>query len=164
MFLTPRGTYSRPGKGCKLSASGKFRALVCPQNSVIHDNGWTEIYALNFGVAWWNPQILMAYPQSIALPPQFSILDSSFSIILPQISLFNSSSSILSQMNWIFDSESPQNSAISNKMSASKATTTLTCRRVVPSKMSTPAQPMTPFFVDCWIISYSRIMDICKTN
>ena len=44
-------------------------ALQCTQNSVICDNGWTEIYALNVGVARWNPQILMAYPQSIALNP-----------------------------------------------------------------------------------------------
>ena len=35
--------------------------------------------------------------------------------------IFNSSSSILSQKNGIFDSKSPQNSVISNKMSASTA-------------------------------------------
>ena len=120
----------RPGKSCKLSSSGKFKALQCPQNSVIDDNGWTEIYVLNVGVAWWNPQILMAYPQFIALHPQFSILNASFSILLPQISLiqpqfciFGSSSSILSQKNGIFYSKSPQNSVISNKMSASAACT-----------------------------------------
>ena len=121
---------SRPGKSCKSSSSGKFIALQCPQNSMIRDNGWTEIYVLNVGVAWWNPQILMAYPQSIALHPQFLILNASFSILLPQISLiqphfsiFNSSSSILSQKNGIFDSKSPQNSVISDKMSASAACT-----------------------------------------
>ena len=70
----------------------------------------------------------MAYPQSIAIHPQFAILDVSFSIPLPQISLikpqisiFNSSSSIVSQKNVIFDSKSPQNSGIFNKMSPSTA-------------------------------------------
>ena len=118
----------RPGKSCKWSSSGKFRALQCPQNSVNCDTGWSKIYVLNVGVAWWNPQILMTSPQFIALHPQFSILNASFSILLPQISLiqpqfciFGSSSSILSQKNGIFYSKSPQNSVISNKMSASTA-------------------------------------------
>ena len=75
--------FARPGKGCKLSSSGKFCALQCPQKSVIRNNGWTEINVLNIGVAWWNPQILMAYPQFIALHPQFSILNALFSILLP---------------------------------------------------------------------------------
>ena len=72
----------------------------------------------------------MAYPQSIALHPQFLILNASFSILLPQISLiqphfsiFYSSFSILSQKNGIFDSKRPQNSVISDKMSASGACT-----------------------------------------
>ena len=72
----------------------------------------------------------MAYPRSIALPPQFLILNASFSILLPQISLtqpqfslLNSSSSILSEKYRIFDSKSPWNSVISDKMSASAATT-----------------------------------------
>ena len=30
---------SRPGKSCKSSSSGKTRAIQCPQNSEIHDNG-----------------------------------------------------------------------------------------------------------------------------
>ena len=34
----------RPGKSCKSSSSGKFSVLQCPQNSVIRDNEWTEIY------------------------------------------------------------------------------------------------------------------------
>ena len=42
---------TRPGKSCKLSSSGKFRALQCPQNSVIRDNRSTKISALNVGVA-----------------------------------------------------------------------------------------------------------------
>ena len=45
------------------------------------------------------------------------------SFIQPQISIFNSSSSILNQKNGIFDSKSPQNSIISDKMSASAACT-----------------------------------------
>ena len=91
-------------------------------------NGWTEIYVLNVGVAWWNSQILIAYPQSIALCPPFLIPNASFSILLPQISLilphfsiFNSSSSFLNQKNGIFDSKSPQNRLISGKMFASAA-------------------------------------------
>ena len=70
---------------------------------------------LNVVVAWWNSQILIAYPPSITIHPQFSILNASFSIPLPQIylikpqfSIFNSSSSIVSQKNGIFDSKSPQ--------------------------------------------------------
>ena len=97
---------NRPGKSCKLSSSGKFRALQCPQNSVIPHIGWTEMYVLNVVVTWWNPQILMAYPQSKALHPQFLIINASFFILLPQFSLiqpqfsiFNPSSSILSQKN-----------------------------------------------------------------
>ena len=68
----------------------------------------------------------MAYPQSIALNPQFSILNALISIpqtqislIQPQISIFISCPSILSQKNGIFDSKNPQNCVISNKMSAS---------------------------------------------
>ena len=120
----------RPGKSCESSSSGKFRALECPQNNVIHDNGWTKIYVSNVGVAWLNPPILRAFPQSIALHPQFLILNALFCIHLPQISLiqlpfsiFNSSSSILSRKNGIFDSKSPQNSVIFYNMSASAACT-----------------------------------------
>ena len=72
----------------------------------------------------------MAYPQSIALHPQFSILNVLFFILLPQISLiqpffaiFNSSSSTPCQKNGILDSKSPQNSRISDKMSSSAAYT-----------------------------------------
>ena len=41
----------RPGKSCKSSSSGKFRALQSPQNSVIRDKGEREKCALNVGVA-----------------------------------------------------------------------------------------------------------------
>ena len=68
----------------------------------------------------------MAYPQSIAIYPQFFILNASFSILCPQIfliqphfSIFNSFSSIIIQKNGIFYSKSPQNSMISDKMFAS---------------------------------------------
>ena len=82
-------------------------------------------------MAWLNPPILSAYPQSIALHPQFWILNHPFSILLPQIfyiqpqfSIFNSSFSILSQRCEILcDWKSPQNSVISNEMSASAACT-----------------------------------------
>ena len=121
---------SRPGKSCELSSSGKFRALQCPSNSVIRDKGWTEICVSNGGVAWSNPQILSAYPQSIALHPQFWILNPPFSILLPKISFIqpqfsisNSSFFILSKKYGIFGSKSPQNSVISDKMSASAACT-----------------------------------------
>ena len=77
----------RPGKSWKSSSSRKFRALQYSKESVIRNNGWKEIYVLHVGVAWWNPQILMAYSQSIALHPQFSFLDASFFILLPQISM-----------------------------------------------------------------------------
>ena len=60
---------NRPGKSCKSSTSRKFRDLQCPQNSRICVNG----------VAWWNPQTLMVYPQPIALHPQFLILNALFS-------------------------------------------------------------------------------------
>ena len=112
----------RPEKSCKSSLCGKFRALQCPQNSVIRGNGWTEIYVVNVTVACWNP-ILMANPPSVALHPQFSFLNASFSILFPQISLiqpqfsiFDSSSSIPGQDKGIYDSKSPQNSTISDKM------------------------------------------------
>ena len=94
----------RPGKSCKLSSSGKFRILQCPQNSVICDKERRETCVSNVGVALWNPQILMAYPQSIAVKPQFKILNPSFFILLPPISfikplfsIINSSSSIRTQ-------------------------------------------------------------------
>ena len=120
----------RPGKSCNSSSSGKFRILQCPQNSVIRDKGQRETCVLNVGVAWWNPQILIAYPQSRALLPQFWILNPQFSYLLPQISfiqlqlsIVNSSSFILNQKYWIFDSKCPQNSMISYKLSASTACT-----------------------------------------
>ena len=62
---------SRPGKSCKSSSSGKSRTLQCPQNSVIRDNGWTELYVLKVGVAWWKPQILITYPLFIAIHLNF---------------------------------------------------------------------------------------------
>ena len=65
---------------------------------MIRDNGWKEIYVSNVGVAWWNPQILMAYPQSIA--PQFSVIDASLSILLPKISLIQPQFSILKSSSW----------------------------------------------------------------
>ena len=61
----------RPGKSCKSSSRGKLRILQCPQNSRIHDKGQRERCILNVGVAGLNPQILIAYPHSIALQPQF---------------------------------------------------------------------------------------------
>ena len=92
---------------------------------MIRDKGQRETCVLNVGVAWWNPQILIAYPHSIALQPQFWILINPFSILLaqisfiqPQFSIVNSSSSILTQKYWIFVSTCPQNSVISDKMSA----------------------------------------------
>ena len=42
---------SRPGKSYKLSSSGKFRILQCPQNSMIRVKGQRETCASNFGVA-----------------------------------------------------------------------------------------------------------------
>ena len=120
----------RSGKSCKSSSSGKFRCLQCPQNSVIHDKGWRDTCVLNVGVAWWNPQILIAYPQSTALNLQFQILNPPFSILLPQISfyqpqfsIFNSSSFNLSQKYGMFDSKCSQNRGILDKMSASAACT-----------------------------------------
>ena len=81
-------------------------------------------------MAWWNPQILMAFPQFISFHSQFSILNAPFSILLPQISyihpqfsIFNTSSYIQDQKNGIFDSKSPQNSVILDKMSTSPACT-----------------------------------------
>ena len=72
----------------------------------------------------------MAYPQSIAPYPHLLFLNTSFSTLRPQISLIqpplsilNYSSSILRQKNGIFHSKSPQNSVISDNMSASAACT-----------------------------------------
>ena len=63
----------------------------------------------------WNPQILIAFPQSIALKPQFRILIPQFSILLPQISFIQPTLSIiiffsssLNQMYRIFDLKCPQ--------------------------------------------------------
>ena len=118
----------RPGKSCESSFSRKFRALQRPQNSVIHDKGWTAICVSNNGVAWSNPKISSAYPRYIALLPQFWILNHPFSILLsqisfiqPQFSIFKSSFSILSKKNGLFSSKSPQNRVISDKMSSSAA-------------------------------------------
>ena len=60
---------ARPGKSCESSSIGKFRILKCLLNTVICEKGQREICVLNVGVARWNPQILIAYPQSIALNP-----------------------------------------------------------------------------------------------
>ena len=64
---------NRPGKSCESSSSRKFRALQCPQNSASRQrmNRHTDIHVANVGVARSNPQILSAYPQSIAIHPQF---------------------------------------------------------------------------------------------
>ena len=62
---------TRPGNSCKSSSRGIFRILQCPQNRVIRDKGQRETYILNVGVALWNPQFLIAFPQSIAIQPQF---------------------------------------------------------------------------------------------
>ena len=98
---------------------------------MIRDKGQREACVLNVGVARWNPQILIAYPQLIALQPQFSMLNPQFTILLPkipfiqpQLSIVNSSSPILTQKYRIFGSKCPQNSVISDKMSASAACTT----------------------------------------
>ena len=88
MWVGPTGP-SRPGKSYKSSSSGKFRMLQCPQNSVIRDKDQIETRVLNFGVVWWNPQILIVYPQSIALHPLYWIQNSSFSSLLTLISLSN---------------------------------------------------------------------------
>ena len=71
---------------------------------------------------------MIAYPQSIALQPQFWILNPQCSIplpkisfIQPQLSIVNSSSSIHTKKKQIFDSKCPQNSIISDKMFASAA-------------------------------------------
>ena len=120
----------RSGKSCKLSSSGKFRALQSPQNSGIFDKKWKEIRVLNVGVAWCNLQILNAYPQHITLHSQFLTQNPHFSIILPKIhfiqpqfSISNSSFFILSKKHGIFGSKSPQNRVSSDKMSASAACT-----------------------------------------
>ena len=120
----------RPGKSCKLSSSEKFRISQCPQNSVIRDKVQRESSVLNVGVAWWNPHILITYPQSIALQPRFWIINAPFDILLPQISfihpqfsIVNSDSSVLTQKCRIFDSKCPQNSLILNEMSTSAACT-----------------------------------------
>ena len=118
LILTVK-VWTRPGKSCKSSLSGKFRILQCSQNSVIHNKGQRETSVLNVGVKWWNPQFLIAYPQSRALQPQFWMLYALFFIPLPQFSIVNSSSSILTQKNRIFDSKCPQNSMISDLMSTS---------------------------------------------
>ena len=36
----------------KVVICGKFRALKCPQNSMIRNKGWTETCESNVGVAW----------------------------------------------------------------------------------------------------------------
>ena len=50
-FIASHGLSGRPGKSCESSSSGKFRALQCPQNSVIHDKGQRETCVSNVGVA-----------------------------------------------------------------------------------------------------------------
>ena len=119
---------TRPGKSCKSSSSGKLRSLQCPQNSAIHEKGQRETCVLNVDGAWWNPQILIVIPQSIALQPKFWILNTPLSILLPhisfiqpQFSIVTFSSTILTQKYRIFDSKCPQNSGISDNISASAA-------------------------------------------
>ena len=72
----------------------------------------------------------LEFLQSIALHPQFWIINPPFSILLHQISfiqlqfsIFNTCFSILSKKYGIFASKSPQNSVISDKMSASATCT-----------------------------------------
>ena len=62
---------TRPGKSCESFSNGKFIAMQCPQNSVIRDKIQRETFVSNDGVARWNPQILIVYPQFIAIEPQF---------------------------------------------------------------------------------------------
>ena len=71
-----------------------------------------------------SSKILIAYPQTRALQPQFWILNPQFSYLLPpisfiqlQLTIVKSSFSILTQKFWIFDSKCPKNSVISDKMS-----------------------------------------------
>ena len=105
-----------------MSSSGNFRALQCPPNSVIRDKLWTEIRVSNVCLALLNPQILTAYSQSI-LNSKSSILLPQISFMQPKFPIFNYLFSILSKKNGIFCSKGPQNSAISDKMSASVACT-----------------------------------------
>ena len=86
----------------KLSSSWKFWALQCPQNSVICNKVWPwKLYVLNVCVAWFNPQILIAYHQSIALLPQFWIQNPPFSILLPKISFIQPQFSIFNSNVYI---------------------------------------------------------------
>ena len=81
---------------------------------------------LRQSVAWWNPQILIIHPQFTQFwirNPQISSLQPQISFNKPQFLIFKPSSSILSQKWGIFDSKCPQNSGISNKMSAIAACT-----------------------------------------
>ena len=81
-------TLNRHGKSFNLSSSGKFRAVQCPQNSMIHDKWWPEMCKLNVAVAWLIPQILIFPPQYTAL--HFSILNFLFFYLKPPLSNINS--------------------------------------------------------------------------
>ena len=117
----------------------------------------------------------MAYPQSIPLHPQFLILNASFSILLPQISLiqphfsiFNSAPSILSQKNGIFTSKSPQNTVISDKMSASAACTACSffqvCQKCPKSVVVTPKILLTKIPRDLFSKSYCLSLNLLGTS
>ena len=54
-------------------------------NNGICDKVWPEMCVLDIGIAWWNPQILIAYPQSTALQSKFWALNPPISTFLPQI-------------------------------------------------------------------------------
>ena len=139
-----------------LSNSDLEKVVKCPQAEIseicnVLKIAWfatkceqTYICVLNVCVAWWNPQILIVYPQFIALYPQFY---PQFFSLKPQISfnnqpkclltnflfpVFNSSSSILCQNVRKFVSKCPQNSVILDKMSASVACTACSFFQVCP--------------------------------
>ena len=94
--------HHRPGKSCESSSSGKFRALQCPQYSVIRDKLRIEIRVSNVGVALSNHQVLSVYPQSTLLHPQFWILNPPFSILNPPTSNHFYPTSILHLHIFIF--------------------------------------------------------------
>ena len=48
LFLMTRLIGNRPGKSCKSSSSGKFRALQCPQNSLIRDMDEPKYICIKF--------------------------------------------------------------------------------------------------------------------
>ena len=82
-------------ENCILSSGRPLIYLQCPQNSKIPDKGRRETCVFNVGVAWWSPQIMLAYPKN--KNPKFSNLLPQLSFIKPQFSIVNSSVSILTQ-------------------------------------------------------------------